>query len=247
MSEFGNAHDNTAVVLELTHELQEEQIVERYVYDTEMDSLHVELNSRYKKKIIISPIDSKWPKTIDTYTQELKRKAIDTGHITMLCDCADENAPKILKWRESKKRKELAEELDKEEQKSESAAQKLICLAKEQCQELFTDQYGEPYAAVKIRDHQETLNISHSRVRNWICKAYYETNGFVPNSENITNAINVLKAKAEFDGNSKELHLRVAYDNTDGKARTTIYYDLTNKDWEAVKLTPEDWIVDKHQ
>jgi len=239
--------DNATVIqLELTPELQHEEIVQSYVYDTEMDSLYVELNSKYKKKVIISPIDSKWPKTIEIYTQELRRKSIETGHITMLCDCADDNAPKILKWRQNRKRQTLVEELDKEEQKKETAAQKLLSLAKEQCHELFLDQYREPYAAVNIRDHQETLNISHSRFRNWICKAYYELNGSVPNSESITNAINVLKANAEFDGNSKELHLRVAYDDgTARAARTTIYYDLTNKDWEAVKLTPEDWVVDK--
>jgi hypothetical protein len=242
MSTSGNAD---IIQLELTPELQHEEIVQSYVYDTEMDSLHVELNSKYKRKVIISPIDSKWPKTIELYAQELRRKSIDTSHITMLCDCADDNAPKILKWRQNRKRQVLSEELDKEEQKKETAAQKLLSLAKEQCHELFVDQYREPYAAVKLRDHQETLNISHSRFRNWICKAYYELNGSVPNSESITNAINVLKANAEFDGNSKELHLRVAYDRTARAARTTIYYDLTNKDWEAVKLTPEDWVVDK--
>jgi hypothetical protein len=34
----------------------------------------------------------------------------------------------------------------------------------------------------------------------------------VPSSESITSVLNILKAKAEFDGNSKKLHLRVAYD-----------------------------------
>ena len=74
--------------------------------------------------------------------------------------------------------------------------------------------------------------------------------GKVPNSENITNALNILKANAEFDGNSKELHLRVAYDTTieHGTTRTTkttIYYDLTNKEWEAIKITPKGWTIEK--
>ena len=59
-----------------------------------------------------------------------------------------------------------------------------------------------------------------------------------------------MKANAEFDGNSKELHLRVAYDTTikNGTTRTTItimYYDLTNKEWGAIKITPEGWAIEK--
>jgi hypothetical protein len=60
-----------------------------------------------------------------------------------------------------------------------------------------------------------------------------------------------LKAKAEFDGNSKELHLRVAYDTkkdetgTSRTIRTTIFYDLTNNGWEAIRITPEGWGIEK--
>ena len=89
-----------------------------------------------------------------------------------------------------------------------------LASVREQCEELFVNQYGEPYTAVKIREHLETLNLNHTRFRNWICRSYYELEGKVPNSENITNTLNILKANAEFDGNSKELHLRVAYDTT---------------------------------
>jgi hypothetical protein len=73
----------------------------------------------------------------------------------------------------------------------------------------------------------------------------------VPSSESVTNVLNILNARAEFDGNAKELHLRVAYETKEDETgttrtiRTTIFYDLTNPKWEAVKITPEGWSAEK--
>jgi hypothetical protein len=128
-------------------------------------------------------------------------------------------------------------------EKEVSQAQKLLQIAKEKCQEFFVDQYGSPYAAVRIRDHGETLHLNSERFRNWICRQYYELEGSVPNSESITNAVNVLKANAEFDGNTKELHIRVA--RSIEHDTTTIHYDMTNSEWEAVKITSEGRSIEK--
>ena len=43
-----------------------------------------------------------------------------------------------------------------------------------------------------------------------------------------------MKARAEFDGTSRNLHLRVA---SIPEEPYTIYYHLTNKDWQTVKIT----------
>jgi hypothetical protein len=72
-------------------------------------------------------------------------------------------------------------------------------------------------------------------------------------SENVTSVLNILKAKAEFNGTSKELHLRVAPDTkvdetgTTRTIQTTTFYDLTNPQWEAVKITPEGWSIIKRR
>jgi hypothetical protein len=244
------SHDNdNIIILELTEGVKQEEIVSTFVFDTEIDSLSIELNHKYSKKKITSSIESTWPKTIDTFIRQLKRKKISPEHITMLCDVADNAGEKILKRRRNKQAEEEQEEEDK--QNRESSSQKLLSLAKVQCEELFVDQYGEPYAAVKINEHLETLNLNHTRFRSWICKTYHEQEGLVPNSENIANAINILRANAQFDGNSKQLYLRVAYDTTKDETgtmrtnQTTIYYDLTNPEWEAVRITPEGWSIVK--
>lgn len=130
---------------------------------------------------------------------------------------------------------------EKNEQ-SESAAQKLLKLAQDQCEELFLDQFGTPYAAVRIGVHFETLPLKDSRFRNWLCRIYYTTENNVLNSESISNVLNVLKAKAEFEGSARNLSLRVT--NLKEEEPFTIYYDLANKDWRVVKVTPDGWTVE---
>ena len=52
-------------------------------------------------------------------------------------------------------------------------------------------------------------------------------------------SLQYLQAKAEYDGETIPLSLRVAWDNdSDG-----IIYDLTNKKWQCVKITKEGWQI----
>jgi hypothetical protein len=55
-----------------------------------------------------------------------------------------------------------------------SQAQKVLEIAKQNCQELFLDQYGEPYAAVGVNGHLEVLPLNSKRFRNWLCKICYD-------------------------------------------------------------------------
>ncbi len=114
-------------------------------------------------------------------------------------------------------------------------------LAQDRCEDLFLDQFGAPYAAVRIGEHFETLPLKDSRFRNWLCRIYYTEENNVLNSESISNVLNVLKAKAEFEGSARNLSLRVT---STTEEPFTIYYDLANKDWRVVKVTPDGWTVE---
>jgi hypothetical protein len=111
-------------------------------------------------------------------------------------------------------------------------------LAEDQCQDLFHDQFNAPYAAVQVGDHNEVLPLKSSRFRNWLCRLYYDFEGGVLGSETASNVINVLKAKAEFEGSTRKLNLRVASIKEES---FTIYYDLTDKDWLVIKVTKDGW------
>ena len=84
------------VPLILTPELEKEQIVTRYDFNLRTRNLILALNHKYATKVITSPLEPKWNKTIQTLEKQLKRKGVKPNHVTMLTDAADENATKIL-------------------------------------------------------------------------------------------------------------------------------------------------------
>ena len=93
---------------------------------------------------------------------------------------------------------------------SRTIPQIALGLVEEQCSELFLDQFGSPYAPVRINEHIETLPLKSSRFKNWLCRIFYRSEQDVLNNETVANILNILKARAEFDGNTRSLHLRVA-------------------------------------
>jgi hypothetical protein len=111
------------ILLELTEEAKQQEIVSSFVFDPETDNLSVELNHRYSKKKITSPIEFNWPKTIDTFAKELGRKKISQEHILMLCDVADNAADKILRLRLNR---QAEKEKEEENNKLGSRARKLL-------------------------------------------------------------------------------------------------------------------------
>ena len=94
------------------------------------------------------------------------------------------------------------------------------------------------------------------------------------NDDDLKKIVRILTARAEFDGNipRRSLDIRVRgyneaqynknnnNDDNNGVDSVScvgsfgelvedfdaIYYDLTNKKWEAIKITPEGWEIDRH-
>lgn len=123
---------------------------------------------------------------------------------------------------------------------SRSAADLLVELAVENTSLLFKDQYGMAHAQIRISDHYEILKIESSKFKRHLARLFYERNGNkVVNADAITNAIQVIQAKAEYEGETIPLSLRVAWHQSD------IYYDLSNEKWQCVKTSQRGWeIVD---
>ena len=70
--------------------------------------------------------------------------------------------------------KRLAEERGEKED-FRPISEKALDLVQGNCSELFTDQFGSPYAAIKIGEHIEILPLKSPRFKNWLCKIYYDT------------------------------------------------------------------------
>ena len=67
---------------------------------------------------------------------------------------------------------------------------------------LFSDSLGAGYARITVDDHAECWPLRSKGFRRWLTGAYFAETGRAPNGEAITNALNVLEAKAQFGGPS---------------------------------------------
>ncbi len=117
--------------------------------------------------------------------------------------------------------------------------ERIIELAKESTQ-FFKDQYGKGYALAKIKDHYESIPLESNRFKWYLTKLFYDDNFGVPAcKENISSAIQLLQSIAEFESPTNTLHIRVA------RHEGSIYYDLTDENWNCVKIDCNGWKVIK--
>jgi len=104
---------------------------------------------------------------------------------------------------------------------------------------LFHDELREPYVNLLINGHKEIWRCRSKQFKRWASRSFWESQKKAINSDALNTALTVLEGKACFDGDQYELHNRVAWlDNA-------LYYDLSDKKWSAVKITPEGWEIVK--
>lgn len=97
---------------------------------------------------------------------------------------------------------------------------------------------GDGYAIVPDGDHRETMPIKSRQFRNWLSSQFYQTSdGKVPGSQALQDAVNTLTGKALHDGPEHPVHVRIAQDDE------AIYLDLCNDRWECVRIGPHGWEV----
>lgn len=114
-------------------------------------------------------------------------------------------------------------------------SQQLIDLALAAGIELFHTPDQMAYASIPVDGHIETWPLR--RLRFWLSRMFYEANKKPPGSQALQDALNVLEAKALFEGPCQPVNTRIA--EQDSK----IYLDLANEAWQAVEVTPSGWRV----
>jgi hypothetical protein len=98
--------------------------------------------------------------------------------------------------------------LEDNDEFGKKAADVLIELA--ESAELFHTARGDCYADVMVHEHRETMLIGGSNFKRWLYRQYYDLAKSAPNSEAIRSTIETIKAKATFDAEEREVHLRLA-------------------------------------
>jgi hypothetical protein len=106
--------------------------------------------------------------------------------------------------------------------------------------ELFKDENGALYSRIRVNGHKEILGIETDRFKQYITKLYYDNcNGESMPQDMLRSVIDRIKAKASFDSETRELHLRVAWEVKEQK----IIYDLTDSSWRCAEITKDGWRI----
>jgi hypothetical protein len=108
------------------------------------------------------------------------------------------------------------------------------------CGELFHTATGTAFADLLVDGHRETWPIRSKRFRGWLRRQYYEATGAALGGQAISSELDLLEARAQFDGPERSVHVRVA--EHDGG----IYLDLADANWRAVEIGPDGWRVNKY-
>jgi hypothetical protein len=129
----------------------------------------------------------------------------------------------------------LAEEAGDDSGRGPKQADLLIEFAQEA--ELFHGPDATAFADLVVNGHRETWPVRTKGFRRWLARRFFEATGGAPNSEALQSALNVIEAKAHFDGPEREVHIRI------GGLGDKLYLDLGDDVWRAVEIDSEGWRV----
>jgi hypothetical protein len=101
--------------------------------------------------------------------------------------------------------------------------------------ELFHDEDNTPYAALEVNGHREVWRLEAATFKRWLARLFYERHGKALGSQTVEDAVKTLGGQALYDGEQKQVHLRLASHN--GK----IYLDLADPAWRAVEIDAGGW------
>ena len=103
--------------------------------------------------------------------------------------------------------------------------------------ELFHAPDKTGFADLVVNGHRETWPIRSKGFRLWLGRRFFEETQGAPNSEALQSAMNVIEAKALFDGPERIVHVRV------GDHAGKLYLDLCDETWQAVEIDAMKWRV----
>jgi hypothetical protein len=102
---------------------------------------------------------------------------------------------------------------------------------------LFHTSEREGFADLVIKGRRETHRICGPSFRQWLRHEYYKAKKRGCNSDALKVAVDTLDAKAIFEGETYEVHVRIAGHKGD------IYIDIGDETWKAIKISKAGWTI----
>ena len=116
-------------------------------------------------------------------------------------------------------------------------AEVLMSILDQEDIELFNDGDNGSFARVVINGNAQSFSIKDSGFKRWLTRIYWERIGKALNENSTKEALSILDAKAQFEGDTKETFNRTA------RHGQNIYIDLANDLHEIIEITPTGWKV----
>lgn len=135
-------------------------------------------------------------------------------------------------------------ELDKQLQRGigaareddETTADKLIALARSQC-DFLHDAQREPYAVFEAAGARQVYGVLSSGFSDYLSHAYYTVHDRAPTETSLKVALATMRGQAQFEGEACEVFTRIA------KTQAGYWLDLCNDAWQCVQVTATGWAV----
>lgn len=159
------------------------------------------------------------------------------GGISAKChhdSCSHESWKTLRERYEGKK---CRDKNPKEEKKSQ--ADVMIELAMEAGDTFFHDELNEKYVAIEGDGNPVVHKISSQDYKSFLVKRFFKETKKAPSKDSINQAVGVLEALAQYDG--EEINVAKRCTERDN----AIYYDLGDRDWTFIKITKDNWEIDK--
>lgn len=118
----------------------------------------------------------------------------------------------------------------------ETVADKLIALARSQC-EFLHDAQREPYAVFEAAGARQVYGVLSSGFSDYLSHAYYKQHDRAPTETSLKVALATLRGQAQFEGEACEVFTRIA------KTDTGYWLDLCDDAWRSVQITATGWTV----
>ncbi len=106
--------------------------------------------------------------------------------------------------------------------------------------DLFHTAIGTAFADIMIDGHRETWPIHSKRFRSFLRRCYYQVTGQAASVAEIRSTLDLLEARAQFDGPERAVHVRIA------EHGGHFYLDLADEHWRVVDIGPEGWQVTEY-
>ena len=121
----------------------------------------------------------------------------------------------------------------------ENQTDTILSLFYENNAKLLIDSTGNYYASIAVNSHKEVKRLDSEDFKYWLIYLFRNKKGYTPKKESVSQAISALSANALYEIKERTpLSVRVA------KTDETFWYDLSNSDYQAVKITADGWLIE---